>query len=166
MVAFDTTFLTLMFVPGAKHSIADAKTRVDFLFADLSGRDDQILIPTPALSEILICSGKARNHILQKLTKNPRFKIAAFDLRAALELSVMTDAAVSRSDKRDGLIGTWAKIKFDRQIVAIAKVERASCIYSEDPDISSIGAREGVPVYGVSDIVLPSPTNFKLTPPE
>ncbi len=166
MVAFDTTFLALMFVPGAKHPIVDAKARVDFLFAELSGRGDQILIPTPALSEILISSGSARNLILQKLTKNPRFKIAAFDLRAALELSLMTDAAISRSDKRDGLIGTWAKVKFDRQIIAIAKVERASRIYSEDRDIHSIGAREGVPVFGVSDIALPGPSSFKLTPPE
>jgi hypothetical protein len=166
MVVFDTTFLALMFVPGAKHPIADAKNRVDFLFEDLSGRGDQILIPTPALSEILISAGNARNNFLQKLIKNPRFKIAAFDLRAALELSVMTDAAVTRRDKRDGLVGTWSKIKFDRQIVAIAKVERASCIYSEDSDVHSIGSREGMPVKGVSDILVPSPTSFKLTPPD
>jgi hypothetical protein len=48
MVGFDTTFLTLMFVPDAKHPIPDAKARVDFLLSDLSGRGDQILIPTPA----------------------------------------------------------------------------------------------------------------------
>jgi hypothetical protein len=166
MVAFDTTFLTLMFVPGAKHPIADAKNRVDFLFADLSGRGDQILIPTPALSEILIRAGKARNALLQKLIKNVRFKIAAFDLRAALELSVMTDAAVTRRDKRDGLAGTWTKVKFDRQIVAIAKVERASCIYSEDADVHSIGSREGMPVKGVRDILVPGPSGFQLTQPE
>lgn len=120
MVGFDTTFLTLMFVPHAKHPIADASARVEFLLADLNGRGDQVLIPTPALSEILIKAGKARNAIIQKLTKNPRFLIAPFDLRAALELSIMTDAAITRSDKRDGSSATWAKVKFDRQIVAIA----------------------------------------------
>ncbi|HEV2522985.1 MAG TPA: hypothetical protein VGT24_11440 [Candidatus Acidoferrales bacterium] len=165
MVGFDTTFLTLMFVPNAKHSIADAKARVEFLISDLSGRGDQILIPTPALSEILVRSGKARNAIIQKLTKNPRFVIAPFDLRSALELSVMTDAALSRSDKKGGSAATWAKVKFDRQIIAIAKVERVSCIYSEDGDIHSIGKHEGLSVLGVADITIPSGTQFRLTPP-
>ncbi len=141
MVGFDTTFLTLMFVPDAKHPIPGAKARVEFLLTDLSGRGDQVLIPTPALSEILVRSGKARNAIIQKLTKNPRFVIAPFDQRAALELAVMTDVALSRSDKREGSAKTWARVKFDRQIVAIAKVERVSCIYSEDQDVRSIGKR-------------------------
>jgi hypothetical protein len=154
-----------MFVPDAKHPIPDAKARVDFLLSDLSGRGDQILIPTPALSEILVRSGRARNTIIQKLTKNPRFVLTAFDLRAALELAVMTDAALARSDKRDGSPATWAKVKFDRQIVAIAKVERVSCIYSEDDDVRSIGMREGLSVLGVSDIVIPRGTQFKLTSP-
>lgn len=166
MVCFDTTFLTLMFVPGAKHPIPDAKARVEFLLSDLSGRGDQVLIPTPALSEILVRSGKARNGILQKLTKNPRFLIAPFDLRAALELSVMTDAAISKSDKKEGSAATWAKVKFDRQIVAIAKVERASCIYSEDGDVRAIGNREGLSVLRVADITIPTGTQFRLTPPD
>jgi len=165
MVAFDTTFLTLMFVPHAKHPIPDASARVEFLLSDLNGRGDQVLIPTPALSEILIKSGKATNAIIQKLTKNPRFLIASFDLRAALELAVMSDAAMSRADKRDGSVATWAKIKFDRQIVAIAKVERVSCIYSEDTDVRSIGKREGMSVLGVADITIPTGTQFRLTPP-
>lgn len=165
MVGFDTTFLTLMFVPDAKHSLPDAKQRVEFLLRDLNGRGDQILIPTPVLSEILVKSGKARNDILQALTKNPRFLIAPFDLRAALELSVMTDAALKTSDKRKGSAATWTKVKFDRQIVAIAKVERAECIYSEDEDVRSIGKREGISVLGVEDIVIPPNTQFFLTAP-
>lgn len=165
MVCFDTTFLTLMFAPGAKHRLPDAKERVDFLLSDLNGRGDQVLIPTPALSEILVRSGRARNAIVQTLTKNPRFLIAPFDLRAALELAIMTDSALTRSDKKDGLTGSWAKVKFDRQIVAIAKVERVSCIYSEDADVRSIGKRENVSVLGVSDIIIPSGIQFRLTPP-
>lgn len=165
MVGFDTTFLTLMFVPDAKHPLPDAKQRVEFLLRDLNGRGDQILIPTPALSEILVKSGKARNDILQTLTKNPRFLIAPFDMRAALELSVMTDAAMKTSDKRKGAQGTWTKVKFDRQIVAIGKVERVDCIYSEDADVRSIGTREGVLVRGVEDIVIPPNTQFFLTAP-
>src|SRR6267154_1432740 len=57
MVAFDTTFLTLMFIPEAKHSIPDARDRVNFLIADLNGRGEQIIVPTPALSEVFVRCG-------------------------------------------------------------------------------------------------------------
>jgi hypothetical protein len=46
----------------------------------------------------------------------------------------MTRAAVDAGDKRVGSDATWAKVKFDRQIVAIAQVRRATAIYSDDAD--------------------------------
>jgi len=167
MVVFDTTFLTLMFVPTAKHPVVNAGERINHLLAELSGRGDQIVVPAPALSEILIKSGKARNAIISELTKNPRWVLAPFDLRAAFELSLFTDAAISRGDKKQGIAATWAKIKFDRQIVAIAKVLKVSCIYSDDGGVQATGKREGMPVYGVADISIPEKDSgeFKLTAP-
>ena len=144
-----------MFVPSADHPIRNARERINFLIADLNGRGEQIVIPTPALSEILIKVGKAKNEVVQQLTKNPRFLIAAFDTLAAVELSMMTDAAMSRSDKKDKLGGTWTKVKFDRQIVAIGKVLRVAKIYSEDSGVHAIGTREGVAVIRVADIEIP-----------
>jgi predicted nucleic acid-binding protein len=154
-----------MFVPDAKHPIPDAKARVDFLLGDLSGSGTQIVIPTPAFSEILAVMGKARNDVIQKLTKEARFIIAPFDLRAAIELALMSDVAKKSGNKRGGLIAAWAKVKFDRQIVAISKVMGVTRIYSEDRDVKSIGTKEGVSVLGVSDIVVPKGTQLKLTPP-
>lgn len=164
MVAFDTTFLTLMFIPEAKHPIPDAKDRVNFLIADLNGRGEQIIVPTPALSEVLVRSGQARNQIIQELTKSPKFLVAPFDVRAALELSPMSDAAFNSKDKKGGATGTWVKVKFDRQIVAIAKVFGASKIYSEDGDVRAIGVREDIPVFSVADINVPDQSSFNLTP--
>jgi hypothetical protein len=168
MVEFDTTFLTWMFVAGAKHPLADAQDRVKYLLSELSRRGDQIVVPTPALSEILIKSGRARNAIIQELNKNPRFIVAPFDMRAAIELSLMSDAAISKGDKKHGASATWTKVKFDRQIVAIAKVLRVSCIYSDDRNVQVIGKRESIPVYGVADIIVPGNAGeaFKLTPPD
>jgi hypothetical protein len=157
MIAFDTTFLTLMFVPGAKHSIADARERVEFLISDIHGTGERIIIPTPALSEILVKSGSARNNIIQTLTKSPKFLIAPFDVRAALELSLMTDAAFTRRDKREGAAGTWVKVTLDRQIVAISKTFEARAIYSEDHDVQTIATREGLTVFSVGDIKIPEP---------
>jgi hypothetical protein len=166
MVEFDTTFLTLMFAPRAKHPVTDAQERINFLLSDLNGRGDQIVVPTPALSEILIKSGKARNQIIQELTKNPRWIVAPFDIRAALELSLFTDAAIAKGDKRHGMSAPWAKVKFDRQIVAIGKVLRVSCIYSDDDGVRAVGNRERISVLRIADIVVPPKDSgdFKLTP--
>jgi hypothetical protein len=168
MVVLDTTFLTWVFVPGAKHpKIADADKRVEYLLSDLSGRGDQIVIPTPALSELLIAVGKARNAIIKKITGDARFIVAPFDLRAAIELSLMINTAISKGDKKSGLKAPWTKVKFDRQIIAIAKVLRVSCVYSDDADVHTIGKQEGVSVKSIADIAAPSasPGAFKLTPP-
>lgn len=157
LVAFDTTFLALMFVPEAAKAcnVDRATERVLFLASDIHGRGDKIIIPTPALSEILVKSGKARNTILKELTKASKFYLAPFDVRAALELSLMTDAAFSRKDKKDGLVEPYAKIKFDRQIVAISKVAGVHRIYSEDHGLRAIAGREGLTAHGVADIQLP-----------
>lgn len=157
MIAFDTTFLALMIYPGAQHDIADAKERVEFLISDIHGSGEKIIVPTPAFSELLIKSGPARNEIIQLLTKSPKFKLAEFDVRSALELSLMSDAAFTRKDKKEGATGTWVKVKFDRQIVSIAKTFGARVIYSEDGGLRAIAKREGLLALSVSDIKIPEP---------
>jgi|ERR1700733_9304005 len=169
MVGFDTTFLTWLFVRTAKHRVPNAKERVEYLISELSGRGDQIVIPTPALSELLIKTGVATSKILDEIKGNPRFIIAPFDLLAAIELALFSDATLSKADKRQGSTAIWSKVKFDRQIVAICKVLRTSCIYSDDGDVKATGKREGMPVYGVEDIHFPdklgAEETFRLTSP-
>jgi len=50
------------------------------------------------------------------------------------------------------------KVKYDRQIVAIAKANGASEIYSEDPDIVKIAAPLGIKVVSVCNLSLPYQT--------
>jgi hypothetical protein len=58
--------------------------------------------------------------------------------------------------KRDGSDETWAKIKFDRQIVAIAKVHNATKIYTDDRGLRAIAERASIAVAGIGDLPLPS----------
>jgi hypothetical protein len=51
--------------------------------------------------------------------------------------------------------GTWAKVKFDWQIVAISKQQNVSTIYSEDPDIKKLAALVNITVKCVADLPLP-----------
>jgi hypothetical protein len=49
----------------------------------------------------------------------------------------------------------WAKVKFDRQIVAIAKVVGATVIYSDDKDVATLAKKQGIETIGVADLPLP-----------
>jgi predicted nucleic acid-binding protein len=155
MEAFDATFLTFLFVPNAPCKVDRARDRVDNLIGDIHGRGDRIIIPAPALSELLIGVGHSKNQILHELTHNPKFLIAPFDTRAALELALMLESVLRRGRKKGKAGGNRAKIKYDHLIVAIAKVCNASAIYSEDADIHKIAGRLGLKAKSVSDLSLP-----------
>lgn len=156
MDAFDSSFLTFLFVPGAKCDVPRAKDRIDYFLGGIHGAGKQIVIPAPALSELLIAVGHSRKEILKQLTSNPKFKIASFDVLAALELALMAEAIrAATGHKKGDAGGTWAKVKFDRQIVAIAKANNVSTIYSEDRDIRNLAASQKITVKSVADLPLP-----------
>lgn len=46
-------------------------------------------------------------------------------------------------------------MKYDRQIVAIAKVHGATTIYSDDGDISALAKRAKINVISLADLPLP-----------
>lgn len=95
---------------------------------------------------------------LAEITSSYGFEIAAFDTVAAVEAAIMTADAKRSGGKKAGSGSTWAKIKFDRQIIAIAKVRGVTTIYSNDEDIRKFGERENMKVIGVWDLPEPPPT--------
>jgi len=79
----------------------------------------------------------------------------------------MTRDAIAADDLRAGTDTTRAKLKFDRQIIAIARVEGQATVYSDDEDIRKLGAPLGLTVIAVHE--LPQPTEdaqgtFDLSP--
>lgn len=72
--------------------------------------------------------------------------------------------AIDAGDKRSGSTSPWAKIKFDRQIVAIAKVVGALTIYSDDDDIARLSRSAGIAVLRIQDLPL-SPETSQLVLP-
>jgi predicted nucleic acid-binding protein len=156
MVAFDSTFLTFLFIPNAPCETERAKERVDYLIGSLQGSGERIVIPAPALAELLIAVGHSRSLILNELTHSPKFLIATFDTKAALELALLAETVRKQSGKKKGDSGgTWAKVKFDWQIVAICKVNNVRVIYSDDPDIKKLAELVGITVKSVADLPLP-----------
>ena len=83
------------------------------------------------------------------------FRIVSFDQRAAVELAAMTRAALSAGDLRSGLETTRAKLKFDRQIVAIARTQEQMTIYSDDGDIAKLAEALDINVIRIHELPLP-----------
>ena len=141
--------------PNTGEPITDAKARIDHLITTLEKKGEAILIPTPALSEVLVHAGSAGPQYLQVLNSTRCFRIVDFDQLAAVELASMTREALGSGDLRAGTTATRAKLKFDRQIIAIARVNRQTTIYSDDSDIAKLADTLGLEVIPIS--ALPSP---------
>ena len=119
--------------PQTSEPVERYRDRVDHLVTHLEQNRTKIIIPTPALSEILVRAGAAGPEYLAQINSQSVFRIVAFDERDAVEVAAMTRKSIDSSgDKRGGVDGTRNKIKYDRQIVAIAKVEGVTALYSDD----------------------------------
>lgn len=149
-VAFDATILIDLFNPRLK---GDRRAKLDYLVQELQKRRTKILIPTPALTELMVRAGKAREEIHQKLSGTSAFQIIPFDSRAAMECALLLEEALDAGGKRQL---TKSKIKFDWQIVAIAASHDATVIYSDDGDIARYGKRANLDVIKTDDLPLPA----------
>jgi predicted nucleic acid-binding protein len=157
MIAFDASFVILALDPKAasREGTPHLEERISLLLEENAKARSKVVIPTPALSEFL---AKADIAILDQIHDSAAFRIAPFDERAAIEAAELTKRSVKESDKRDPVVNaTWAKIKFDRQIVAIAKVEGVDAIYSTDPDIAKHAKQLGLRCLGIADLPHPNP---------
>ena len=93
MPAFDATTLLLFLEPDARapldpatnEPVTDAKVRMDHLIETLEKRRETIVIPTPALSEVLVHANEAGPAYLEILNTTRCFRIAPFSLRVTSE---------------------------------------------------------------------------------
>lgn len=163
IVAVDATALTLLVNPGAEPPIdpdtnlpvTKAKERIEALVAEIERERGTVIVPTPALAEVLVRAGDAAPAILERLNKSARFRVADFDQRAAVEVASMTREAVRAGDKKSGSHAPWQKVKYDRQIIAIARVNNARVLYSDDGNVADFALQLGQTVIRTRE--LPEP---------
>ena len=163
MVVFDTNMLLMLVRPDAMvakdadgQPISHAKDRVDGLLQQLGKEKTKIVIPTPVLSEVLVRSDPGnRATMVGSFKRSTSFRIEPFDERAAIELADMERQAIDGGDKRGGIEGPWTKVKFDRQIVAIAKVASARVIYTDDGNLAKFASSRGIRTVGIGGLEIP-----------
>jgi hypothetical protein len=169
MRVIDATTLTLLVNPGA--SLPDdpttgkpperARERLDFLIETLDTERVKLVIPTPALSEVLVMAGDDGPAFLDEIAGTSVFKVEPFDQKAAIEAAAI-NLDLAKAKKKSSSSDSKVKTKFDVQIVAIAKAIEADIIYSEDSDIAKLVADTGIKVVRVADLPLPPPKQSNL----
>jgi len=95
MVVLDATTLLYLLDPDAKapqdpqtgQPVTQVKERMEYLVATLTKQKEKIIVPTPALSELLVRAGEAGPEYLQILNGTAAFKVADFSQRAAVEVA-------------------------------------------------------------------------------
>lgn len=125
------------------------------MLEDLDSEGERIIVPTPALCEFLVLAGPEGPAYLDKLAGLRPIIVRPFDQLAAIELAAMEVDARTTGDKRAHVSQPWTKVKFDRQIVAIAKVNSATRIYSDDRDVRAFGTKAGLEVTCSWELPLP-----------
>lgn len=136
--------------PQTGQPITDCKARVDHLIETLAKRQNKLVIPTPALTEVLAKAGAAGPEWLRLMRQSRHIRLGDFDERAAVECAILAGKRLANGSGAR----PRSKAKFDEQIVSIANVAGAKIIYSDDADIARM-AREGVQVLGVRSLPLP-----------
>ena len=101
-------------------------------------------------------AGNDSSAYVEKLARIRNILIKPFDEMAAIELAAVEVEDRSKGDKRGGSTGIWAKIRFDRQIVAIARTNKARRIYSDDLDLAKFATKLGIEVIPTWELSLPA----------
>ena len=148
--------------PSTKKPVDRVKDRIEKLLDDLDSESERMILPTPVLSEFLILAGKDGPAYLDKIASMRNILVKAFDEVAAIELAAREVEDRITQNKRAGSASPWAKLRFDRQIVAIAKANGANRIYSDDEDVIRFAARTGIEVVSTWQLALPAAKQIKL----
>lgn len=133
----------------------EAVARLELLFSQCRA----VVVPMPAFAEFLAGARDGDEQWLEAATRKPRFKIAPFDRRAAYEcarlvenLRAATPGAGKRAGRRED---AWQQIKFDRQILAIARVEGCDLLVCADGGLLNDATRLGMQTTTVRELPLP-----------
>lgn len=163
-VAFDALFVTLFFRPSANvhHPLPGAAERIAHFIDTLTAANAKIIIPAPALGEFLVLAENDGPLYLAALSESDVFDVSPYDTRAAVEAASLMIKAKAAGNKRGGATGAWQTIKVDWQIAAIAKVEGADYLCSDDGDLKSICEAAGLKRKGIADLPPAPPRQVQL----
>lgn len=128
--------------PVTGNLVSRPRDRAAALVAAVDAKGGTIVIPTPVLAEYLV--GIPEEHQQARLAAIGAYKVfevAPFGERAAIECSRMLSLAEFRQLDE---AATKAKVRFDRQIVAIALAVGADELWTHDKGVRAKAIEKGI----------------------
>ncbi|MGF1463614.1 MAG: hypothetical protein ACFB2Z_10690 [Maricaulaceae bacterium] len=148
--------------PATEQPIAFARERIEKYIDSLKSRSERVVVPMPALAEVLSAGDADISGIIDRLQKTSAFQLTAFGQREALELAMINRQAIANGDKKGGLSAGWQKIKTDRQIVAIAKVANVTAFHTDDENAKTVAEQVGLKVVRTIELPYTPPPQLAL----
>jgi predicted nucleic acid-binding protein len=152
-IGFDANALITLF---SKKSKEGGKARIHFLIDETKKSRGRLVIPAPAFSEFSVY---AKPEEIRLLLEERIFRIAPFDTRAALECGAIFKAWLAGQPKKSleskDKDPSKPKIKFDLQIISIAKITDTTLLITNDRQLKTLAAQYGIHARPVEDIALP-----------
>lgn len=151
--------------PETGDHVDRASARASALIDRIDQLNGVIVIPTPVLAEYLIgISRDAYQDQISLLNSYHCIEIVPFDEMSAVECALLVDEQEHRSLDPEA---TKAKLRFDRQILAIAIATCADELWTHDRGLFNKAKASGVSVNSLADIdPLPDQQSFELPPEE
>lgn len=162
-VVFDSSFLLPIFSrdlcrapedPETGRPIEEYHERIDYCFEQLVSSKAKILVPTPVLSEILVRAELVEEY-LERIRSESIFRVVPFRMDAAIEVALMSRQSIEQGHENNDPREARQKVKFDRQIIAIAKVNNAKTVYTDDKQQRSFAERNGLNVISSHELPFP-----------
>lgn len=159
-IVIDTSVLIFMADPHAPapldpdtgKPVPHCRERVEGLLEGLDDAEAVLIVPTPVLSELLICADSRQQELLAAISGKRSVLIASFDPAAALE-----NAQLRRSKKLQRKVRgeTKKEVSFDLQVLAIARANQADLLLTDDGGLTRRCRQAGTKVMGVGELPLP-----------
>lgn len=132
---------------------------VEILEHFVSQSDHDIMIPTPALAEILTAStSDQKEKVEEYIARNDQFIIAPYDQRIArMHARIEREEIARRGNSRKMVEGSkpWQRVKLDRQILAVAAFHECSGIVTTDKQMKKDANRYNLEVLEIEDLDIP-----------
>ena len=162
-VGFDNTMLSILLNPNGRipldpatgQPVVDAKRRAENLVSQLGKSRQKIIVPTPAVAELLTAIGPSAQEYFSIVARSRLFEVASFDARCAMELACLNREVFAVNDPKN-LDEAYQKIKIDRQIIAIFKVAGVENIYTDDAGLARRARLCGMTPIFTAELELPA----------
>lgn len=130
--------------------IPDPMRRVEALIDMVESSGGAVIIPTPVLAEYLVGIDKKDHQThLNLIQRQSCFEIASFDEISAIECAQMPSIKELKLMMKSD---TASKVKFDRQIISIAKALNVDEVWTHDKGVFNRCKEMGIVVKSLADI--------------